>query len=61
MLVITSDFCTWINSFQQFNRWLVRRVLRNELTVNCQVKNLILGNFNTFQCFIFVGLYNINY
>ena len=46
MPVITSDFCFRIDSFEQLRCRLVIRVLRNELAVNCQVKDFAFGLLN---------------
>lgn len=38
---ITSDFCLWIDAFEQFAGRLVIRVLRYKFAVNGKVKNFL--------------------
>ena len=47
MGVITSDYCLWIDAFEQFAGRLVVRVLRYKFAVNGEVEDFTLCLFNT--------------
>ena len=60
MPVITSDFCLWIDAFEQFRGRFVIRVLRYKFAMNGKVKNLTLGLLNGGLQVIFTSFYDVN-